>query len=229
MPARAFTLVELIVGAVILAMIAGATAASLSGLVRASASSAAAAEATDRADRAAAMIAADAVNLARRSDLLFSRLKVTDSGQWPSDQDELLMLVRSRRPLRDLEFEAEGGEYEVQYRLQADATGSRPALWRRRDIAFDDMPEGGGVAAQAVDGVMALSLQAGDESDLYAEWDSDRDGLPHYLRITVVAQSDDGRRTATARRVVAFDRVPVPPETDDESTPGQPTEPEGAT
>ncbi|MFG0284815.1 MAG: type II secretion system protein [Phycisphaerales bacterium JB039] len=226
MPARAFTLVELIVGAVILAMIAGATAASLSSLVRASAASAAAAQATERADRAAAMIAADAVNLARRSDLRFTRLKVTDSGQWPADQDELLMLVRSRRPLRDLDFEAEGGEYEVQYRLQANATGERAALWRRRDIAFDDVQDGGGVAAQAVDGVIALSLQAGDDSDLYAEWDSDLDGLPHYLRITVVAQSDDGRRTASARRIVAIDRAPTPPETDDEATPGSPTEPE---
>ncbi len=225
---RAFTLVELIVGGIILALVAGATAASLSALVRASAASEAAAQAHQRADAAAAMIAADAVNLARRSDLLFTRLQIIDSGQSPAAQDELLMLVRSRRPLREVEFEAEGGEYEVHYRLQADATGQRPALWRRRDIAFDDTIDGGGVAAQVAPGVIAFTVQAGDESEIYDEWDSDQDGLPHFLRIVVVGQSDDGSRTATIRRTVALDRVPIPPETDEDGSPGEPASGEGA-
>jgi hypothetical protein len=212
--AAAFTLVEVVVGAIILALVAAATAASLSGLVRASASSASAAQAHQRADRAAAVIAADAVNLARRSDLRFARLRILDGGQ----QDDLLMLVRSRRPLREVEFAAEGGEYEVQYRLQGTADGSGAALWRRRDIAFDDVPDGGGIAAEVAGGVIALNVEAGDGTDWYSEWDSDLYGLPHLLRATVVATSDDGRRTSSARRVVAFDRTPVPPETDSENS-----------
>jgi hypothetical protein len=172
------------------------------------------------------MIAADAVNLARRADLRFTRLQIIDSGRWPADQDELLLVVRSRRPLRDTEFEPEGGEYEVQYRLMADASGQQAALWRRRDIAMDDTIDGGGVAAEVAPGVIGLSFQAGDGNDLFAEWDSDQYGLPHLLRITVVARSDDGSRTATVRRVVAFDRTPLPPETDDEVSPGDPVDPE---
>lgn len=212
--AGAFTLVEVVVGSIILALVAAATAASLSGLVRASDSSAAAAEAHGRADRAATMISSDAVNLARRSDLRFARLLLTDGGQ----QDELLMLVRSRRPLRDVEFAAEGGEYEVQYRVQLAADGSGAALWRRRDIAFDDVLDGGGIAAEVAERILALQIDAGDGVEWYDAWDSDLYGLPHLLRITVVAASDDGARTSTARRVVAFDRTPVPPETDEENS-----------
>lgn len=209
-----FTLVEVIVGSVILALVAAATAASLSGLVRSSDSSAASAAAHQRADQAAAMIAADAVNLARRGDLRFSRLRILDGGQ----QDDLLLLVRSRRPLRDVEFAAEGGEYEVQYRLDAAASGDGAALWRRRDIAFDDVQDGGGIAAEVAPGVISFNVEAGDGVDWYSEWDTDLYGLPHLLRVTVAAASDDGRRTSIARRVVAFDRVPIPPETDDENS-----------
>jgi prepilin-type N-terminal cleavage/methylation domain-containing protein len=217
-PARAgrlaFTLVEVIVGSVILALVAAATAASLAGLVRSSDASAAAAEAHQRADRATAMIAADAVSLARRSDLRFARLRILDGGE----QDDLLMLVRSRRPLRDVDFAAEGGEYEVQYRMGAAAAGSGPALWRRRDVAFDDVPDGGGIAAEVAAGVIGFNVEAGDGANWYSAWDTDLYGLPHLLRVTVTAASDDGRRTSVARRVVAFDRVPIPLETDEESS-----------
>lgn len=216
MGARAggFTLVEVIVGSIILALIAAGTAASLSGMVRASDASAGAAEAHRRADVAAQMIAADAVNLARRSDLLFTRLRIQDGG----DRDDLLMLVRSRRPLRDVEFAAEGGEHEAQYRIQASADGAGSALWRRRDAALDDTIDGGGIAVEVAPGVIGLNVEAGDGQAWYPEWDSDQFGLPHLIRVTVTAQSGDGRRASHARRVVAFDRVPIPPETDEENS-----------
>ena len=112
---RAFTLIELTVASVIAALIAGATATAVSQLLQVRAKSAARQQAFSRADAAAARIALDAANLVRHHDLAFTRLAIADSGE--SNRDEVLMLVRSMRPVRGGEETAEGGEYEVQYRI----------------------------------------------------------------------------------------------------------------
>ena len=57
----------------------------------------------------------------------------------------------------------------------------------------------------------ARSVEASDGSEWFGAWNSDSDGLPHLVRVTVTARSDDGTGVATFRRVVAVDRVPIPP------------------
>ena len=47
-----------------------------------------------------------------------------------------------------------------------------------------------------------------------------RSGLPHAVRVEVVGISEDGKRTATVRRVVAIDRVPIEPESEDSNDQG---------
>lgn len=216
---RAFTLVELIVGGVIAALVAAATASSLSMLLKSRLTSANRQQAFARADAAASRIANDAATFIRDPVLSMSRVRIQDAGGDANPHDDLLLLVRSVRPIRSTEDGAEGGEYEVQYRVQGNTVGPRDeSLWRRIDHAFDDNQEGGGIASAIVPHVSSLSVEAYDGESWFPTWDSDSDGYPHALRVVVRATSDDASVIATARRVIAMDRTPLPPPEEDDST-----------
>ncbi len=207
---RAFTLVEVVVASVVCAMIAAATATAIGQIARVKEKSLARRQAGARADGAAARIAMDALSAVRHHDLRFAKVQVMDGG---AGNDELVVLTRSLRRVRGADTAPEGGVYEAQYRIgPGGPDGAAPTLWRRVDPAFDPALDGGGVAEPAVVGVRSLSVQASDGEAWFDAWDSDTDGLPHGLRVTVEGVSDDGSVTAVARRVIALDQVPVPTE-----------------
>ncbi|MBL8763664.1 MAG: prepilin-type N-terminal cleavage/methylation domain-containing protein [Phycisphaerae bacterium] len=201
---RAFTLAELLVAMVVMALVVGTTAAALSQLFRSKNRIESRRGAFERAHTAAARVAQDAVTLARDHDLRFARVRIT-SGANGSD---LLMLCRSREPVRGIWGEAEGPEFEIQYKVLDD--GSGPELWRRADPAFDPALDAGGVAEPVSDGIVAFDAEAFDGQSWQPAWDSDAQGLPYGLRVTVVASGGDGQVTSTARRVIAIERVPAP-------------------
>lgn len=206
---RGFTLAELALAGVLVALLGGATTVVLSQLSRTRETSAQRELAFSRADAAAARIARDAANMIRDHDLAQARVVVIDSGDRYTPRDELLMLVRSLEPVRGLPDLPEGVDREVQYRLGADS--DRPdVLWRRLDVGHDRAQDGGGVARPIADGIVALSIEACDGDVWLDSWDSDRDGFPHGLRITVYARDDSSRRIVVARRVIAVDRAPLP-------------------
>jgi prepilin-type N-terminal cleavage/methylation domain-containing protein len=205
---RAFTLVEILVGLVVVALIASATLAAMSGLSQARRRAGARHEAVSAADAAATRLALDVQAIVRDWDLKFCRIAVTDGFEAGRDRDQLLVLTRSMSPQRPLQETPEGGEYEVQARLEP-AGDSGLWLWRRRDAAFDPYQDSGGVAAP-IARCVALSVEAFDGEVWFDRWDSDADGLPHAIRIKVTGASADGRVEWTARRVAAIDRVPIP-------------------
>lgn len=208
---RGFTVVELIVAALVGVLVASGTAAAISQMYRARNHSRAHQQAFQRADTAAARIALDLMTALRRSDPIQQCVRITNGGGPGAERDELLALKSSMRPLRGTDGEAEGSEYEVQYRIEPTLDG-KESLWRRVDIGHDDYIDGGGIATPIAGNVSALSFLATDQSGEWIEqWDSDSDGLPHAVKILVTAMADDGRTSATAIRLVAFDRVPVPP------------------
>ncbi len=228
---RAFTLVELVVAAVIAALVAGSAVGAVSQMLRLKAKSLARQQAFERADIAAGRMALDLCNIVRHHNLQFARVTVSDGGAGDSARDGLLLLIRSSRPVRNEEDGAEGGEYEVQYRVAPVSDLSNggptnknmprdvtPALWRRCDPAFDAYQDAGGVAVPLVRGVKALSIEAYNGEEWLQQWDSDTDGYPYAVRVVVTVDSDDGLATAVARRTIAIDRTPTPPETADSST-----------
>jgi hypothetical protein len=109
-----------------------------------------------------------------------------------------------------------GGEYEAAYKI--DGGGNVMGLWRRYDPAFDRAQDAGGVASLLAPSVNSFSVEASDGTAWFTTWDSDSDGLPHAIRVIIRAQSDDGTADATVRRVVAIDRVPIPPDTTETSS-----------
>lgn len=219
-----FTLLELMVAVLITAGIAGATLTTLMQSMRAREVSVARQQAWSRAQTAAERIAMDVSNVVRDGNLRHARIRIEGLDRGSRARDEILVYSRSLRQVRPTWSQNEGGTYEVQYRVagpsgRADddrgASGNLGAgqgmfLWRRADPVPDDVPEGGGVVTPLVEGVLGLSIAAFDGRNWRNEWDTDGQGYPHAVRIVVEAVSDDGRRRATARRVVSIDRVPLP-------------------
>jgi len=208
------------VGVVILAAIGGATAVTLGRLVDARARVSSHREAFARASAAANAIALDVQNCVRDADLTHARVAITDGGDARTGpRDELLVLMRSLRPVRGVGTRTghnEGIEFEAGYKVIDSLSG--PVLWRRVDPALDDTPDGGGVASPLAESIVGLSFEALDRANWIADWDSDEDGLPYAIRVEVTGRSDDGRTTAVARRVVAIDRVPLPPQDEEEES-----------
>lgn len=209
--AKGFTLVEVIVALMVGAILAAAVTTSLAQFSRAQARAGARQEAASRAHAAADIVAADLRNICRDFDPTFNRVAIADGGE---GSDNLLLWTRSLRPVRGAAEIPEGMDREVQFKLMPDAgNAGRTALWRRVDAPADSYIDAGGIAAQVVPGVSLMSVEANDGASWQDRWDSDSDGLPHGIRVTVIGMADDGRTTAVARRTIALDRTPLPPPT----------------
>lgn len=217
---RAFSLVELIVAAIVGVLVAGATVTCVSRLVQVRRLSADRQAAFARADAAASQIALDLASVARDATLTHAKVAITPGGSSERHTDELLLLTTSLRPARGEDGSPEGEEYEVQYRLMPGAGAAPGNVWRRVDPGLDEYLDAGGLASIVADGAVSLSFEAYDGSDWFGDWNSDSDGMPHAVRMVVVGASDDGKTLATVRRVVAIDRVPLPPVTAESSASG---------
>lgn len=222
---RGFTLVELIVAGVVATLVLAAVTFSLSQLGRARNVSFARLESSLRARAALEAVRRDIAGVIRDADLLKCRVLVTD-GSVPTaigmaDRDELLLFSTKLQATRDVAFSGEGIEYETHYRIDEDDAG--PVLWQRRDFMPDGYPDAGGVAVPVVEGVLGFAVEAYDGVTWFDEWDSDLDGLPWALRITITTLPDgvdptdpDPKGLVTLRTLVPIDRIVPPPQEDEE-------------
>ncbi len=221
---RGFTLLELLVAGLITAFVTSAVGLSLRQLVGTKGATKERLEAHLRADAALSAMRRDLASALRREDLFYTRLLITD-GAAPSplgylERDEILVFNNCLRPTRHVDFIGEGTEFETQYRIEEDDLG--PVLWRRRDPMPDEYLYAGGIAAPLVEGIVEVSVEAYDGDRWYPDWDSDFDGLPLALRVTVMAS---GHRPgadvfdsplAALRTVIPIDRVAPPPQEPEE-------------
>ncbi|MCA9278944.1 MAG: prepilin-type N-terminal cleavage/methylation domain-containing protein [Phycisphaeraceae bacterium] len=213
---RGLTLVELIVGIVVLSLVVSMVASSISSIGRARTIAVARADAFAQARVAVDRIAAAVVQIARDQDLQQARFLLTSEQNGANSADELMMLIRSMQPVRGEYGEPEGADREVQFRI-GDA-GGRPTygkgaesiLWERTDPALDQYLDGGGIAVAVASGIESLSIEAFDGESWMQTWDSDRDGLPWGVRINVTAHDTRHRVRAYGHRLIAIDRVATP-------------------
>jgi hypothetical protein len=215
---RGFTLVELMVAGLCTAMLLGTLSLSLGQIGRAKISCKERLDAHLRADAALNAIRADLVSILRSDDLFDTRFLLIDGAIGTPlgelDRDEMIVFNTRLRPIRNTDFNGEGSEYETHYRISDD--GGAPTLWQRRDPFPDEYPLAGGMANSLVENILALRVEAFDGEQWYDDWDSDYEGLPVGVRITVEAsgarpeQSPYEAVTATLRTVVAIDRI-MPP------------------
>jgi prepilin-type N-terminal cleavage/methylation domain-containing protein len=221
---RGFTLVELLVAAMITAFVLGSVALSVGQLGRARNTSKLRFDAHIRADAALSAIRRDIAAVSRAQDLFYTRLLLVDDvirGETGEefDRDELLIFSTRSRPIRNIDFNGEGFEYETQFRIIEDDAG--PALWQRADAFPDEYPGAGGKAMPLVEGVVGLTIQVYDGFNWYDEWDSDVSGLPQAVSVIVLTSGHRGPDDVYAapraflRTVIPIDRV-IPPKTEEE-------------
>ncbi len=234
---RGFTVIELIVAGMIAVLVLSAVTFSLSQLGRSRNVVLARLESSMRARAALEAVRRDIAGVIRDADLLKCRVLVTD-GTAPTaagtvDRDELLLFSTKLQSTREVAYSGEGIEYETQYRIIEDDAG--PVLWQRRDFVPDGYADAGGVAVPVVEGIIGFSVEAYDGLGWFEEWDSDLDGLPWALRITVTALPGDADLAdpdptgmVTLRTLVPIDRiVPPPQEVEDPEGEGDKPEDEG--
>ena len=220
-----FTLVELLLAGIITAFIVGSVAVALSQLSRAKTLSRERFDTFLRADAGLERVRRDVASIIRHEDLFWCRVlidtdtQMTDAGMMP--RSELLIFTSRLRPIREIDYNGEGLQFESQYRIVDDVGG--PMLWNRLDPVLDEYPTGGGIATPVVDGINGLLVEAYDGESWFDQWDSDIEGIPQALRITVIATAPEltwrlHPTQAELRTVVALDRVPppLPPETEEE-------------
>ena len=227
-----FTLIELVVAGTIAAMVLMAVTFALEQLSKTRNIARERVEAFQRASMSIEALRRDIAALIRTDDLFDTRFLLTtrdaSSRTGGHERSDLLMFNISLRPLRPIDYQGEGREYETHYRIEDDELGS--ALWRRRDMAPDERPDGGGLAEPIADGVVGFLVEASDgDGGWRTEWDSDVDGVPKLVRITVTATgipvgADSVNLTPDVdlRTVVAIDRL-IAPKPDPEPEEDQPT------
>lgn len=201
-----FTLIELVVALIIGVVVTGATTAIVRQFSRAKSRAVARQEAFARAAAGADRIAADVELFVRDEELRFARISIQNGGDAGSGTDGLLVSTRSLRRVRTQTDNPEGADREVMFHVEH----APDALWRRVDAPADEYLDAGGIAEPIVRGVVGISVRASDGVSWLEDWDSDRDGYPHGVQVTVTALADDGTTKGTARRTVALDRTPLP-------------------
>jgi uncharacterized membrane protein YgcG len=227
-PRRSFTMIEMIVAAVIVSFVLGSVSISLMQIGKARTTSRLRLQANLRAQAALEAIRRDIAGVMRSEDLFLTRVLLTDEVEYTSlgtmDRDDLLIFSDRVRPTRELEYNGEGMEYETQYRVVDDDLG--PVLLQRRDPVPDRYWAGGGTVTPVGEGVVSLKIEAYDGQWWWDEWDSDELGLPWAMRVTVTTLGSDSGADAyaepamfaTLRTIVAIDRTPVPPPPEEELT-----------
>ena len=185
-----FTLIELVVAGTIAAMVLMAVTFALAQLSKTRNIARERVEAFQRASMSIEALRRDIAAMIRTDDLFDTRFLLTtreaSARTGGHERSDLLMFNISLRPLRPIDYQGEGREYETHYRVEDDELGS--ALWRRRDMAPDERPDGGGLAEPIADGVVGFLVEASDgDGGWRTEWDSDVDGVPKLVRVTVTA------------------------------------------
>ena len=217
-PRRGFTIVELILAGVIAAMVLGALTIAMSQIIQSKNISHERLDAHVRADLALRNLRRDLISTLRRDDLFYTRLLIRDEAMdtplGEVDRDQLLIFNHRLRASREIDYNGEGVEYETAYRIDNDEWG--PVLWQRRDALPDQYPSAGGVVTPIAEGVISMSLEVWDGDQWLEDWDSDYDGLPHAIRVTIQAsghlagESEFEAPIAVLRTIVPLDRTPIP-------------------
>ncbi len=221
---RAFTLVELLIAGTIAVLIAVVITSSLSQFGRAREVCKLRMDAHVRAVGALDTVRKELQSTLRSDDLFHCRVlivddhtaTVADAPGLEVDRDELLVYNTRLRTVRETEYNGDGQEFETHLRIEDDDLGS--ALWMRADSQPDQYERGGGTAMPLMDGVVSLRFEAYDGSTWRDEWDSDLDGLPWALRVTVRALGNEPgaqidplvRDLVTLQTVVPIDRASPP-------------------
>jgi prepilin-type N-terminal cleavage/methylation domain-containing protein len=138
---RGFTIVELVIAIAVSAMVIVTVSTALSRISKTRDVARTRLDAVTRANAALDAVRRDLVSVVRDGDLFYSRVLLFDGASFTPygmmGRDEILVFNNRLRPMRRDDYAGEGGEYESQYRIEEDSSGS--VLWLRRDAVPDEL------------------------------------------------------------------------------------------
>jgi len=201
---RGFTFVEMLVtltiGSLLMVSVVGATRALSSSR-----------ESVDRrvARQAAARRAMETIVAAlrnvRRDPIRDEPVLVGTRGEGGSQGDRIdLLVINDRRCRPD---GAESDQYEVSFSLSQRPGATLPALMCRKDHAFDEYPEDGGLVTLVADGIIGLSFEYLSGEQWLDDWPADEQRVPDAVRVTVAASDTKTMPARNKPNVTALSTV----------------------
>lgn len=119
-----------------------------------------------------------------------------------------LLVIGDRRVRRD---GPESDQYEVAFFLQSSPEGAPPALMCRRDHAFDEHVEEGGLVTLVAENIVGLSFEYRAAEQWFREWSATEPQAPEAVRVTIAAMEPPRRNFSSPD--AAADGQPERPET----------------
>ncbi len=235
--ATGFTLVELLVATTISALLVVSVVSATRALSGARKSVERRVTCSQAARRAIDEIAGALRNV-RRDPVRGQPVLIGQSAEQAGGSDRLdLLVIEDRRVRPD---GPESDQHEIGFFLANLPDRPLPVLMCRRDHAFDEFPDEGGVATVIAEGIVQLAFDYYDGTTWYPQWPETEMQPPEAVRITLAAQPttpppQGGRdRPLVLSTVVALHvnppSEPPPPEQPDQARPPQPqpnAQPEG--
>lgn len=179
-----FTLVEMLVTLMIGALLIVASVSATRALTTARAGVERRTQRVAEARRAMEVIVAGLRNISRdppaRKPLLVGR-----SGGHGAGNDQISFLAIDNRRVRP--DGPESDLHETGFFLAAGGAGTLPRLMCRRDHAFDEYPEEGGIATAVAENIVSLGFEYFSAGDWYPEWRATESRPPQAVRVTLVA------------------------------------------
>ncbi len=144
-----------------------------------------------RADRVAeARRAMDAIVGAlrnvRRDPTFEAPIVIGHRGVGVADSDRIDLQVIGNRPVRADGIESD--QYEMAFFLEQRGKGM-PALMCRRDHAFDEYPEEGGIVSVLAEGIVGLNFEYYFAGEWHQDWASTQPQPPQAVRVMLAAAS----------------------------------------
>lgn len=101
------------------------------------------------------------------------------------EHDRIDLLVTSDQRVR--REGAESDQYEVSFRLAEPPDRPRPVLMCRKDHAFDEHPDAGGVATVVAEGIVGLAFEYHTGTEWTDEWPDSKHRRPMAIRVRIAA------------------------------------------
>jgi len=128
----------------------------------------------------------------RRDPIKTEPVVLGRSGGRDQGNDQIDLLVISDRPCRA--GEPESDQYEMSFFLSQREDSPLPMLMCRKDHAFDEFPEDGGLVTVVAEGIVGLSFEYLREQEWLSDWPASEERPPEAVRVTVAAQNFDPAR-----------------------------------
>jgi type II secretory pathway component PulJ len=141
----------------------------------------------------------------RRDALRETSTVVGRRGIGAGNSDRIELQVIDNRQVRP--DAAESDQYEVSFFLENRGDSPLPSLMCRKDHAFDDYPQDGGIVSVVAEGIVGLTIDYYFAGEWKREWVSTEPQPPQAVRVTIAAATTPNQTNRRDWNVVELSSV----------------------